>query len=103
MQIDFERNKYNDAYNEIRRFYKDYIQGEGSPYITFKDFKEIYPLWVFGLRAQKENFQSQPIQVKFKFRTGYDAVVDNYKATALVLTQKRVSVSSDGQRQFDII
>ena len=63
MQIDFERNKYNDAYNEVRRFYKDYIQGEGSPYITFKDFKELYPLWVFDLRAQKDNFQSQPIQV----------------------------------------
>ena len=34
-QVDFERNRYNEPYNEIRRFYKDYIKGEGSPYITF--------------------------------------------------------------------
>ena len=54
MQIDFDRNKYNESFNEVRRFYKDYIQGEGAPYITFKDYK-IYPLWVFDLRAQKDN------------------------------------------------
>ena len=102
-QVDFERNKYNEPYNEIRRFYKDYIKGEGSPYITFKDFKEIYNLWVFDLRAQKETPSPQPIQVNFKFRTGYDAVANNYQATALVLTQKIISVSSDGARQFDII
>ena len=102
-QVDFERNKYNEPYNENRRFYKDYIKGEGSPYKTFKDFKELYNLWVFDLRAQKDNPSAQPIQVNFKFRAGCDAVVANYQATALVLTQKIISVSSDGARQFDII
>ena len=102
-QVDFDRNKYNEPYNEIRRFYKDYIRGEGSPYITFKDYKELYNLWVFDLRAQKDNPSAQPIQVNFKFRAGYDAVANNYQATALVLTQKVVSVSSDGQRQFDLL
>ena len=102
-QIYFERNKYNEPYNEIRRFYKDYIKGEGSPYITFKDFKSLYNLWVFDLRARKDNPSAQPIQGNFKFRAGYDAVANNYQATALVLTQKIISVSSDGARQFDII
>ena len=101
-QVDFERNKYNEPYNEIRRFYKDYIKGEGSPYITFEDFKELYNLWVFDLRAQKDNPSAQPISINFKFRAGYDAVATNYQATAL-LTQKIISVSSDGSRQFDII
>ena len=102
-QVDFDRNKYNEPYNEIRRFYKDYIKGEGSPYITFKDFKELYNLWVFDLRAQKDNPSAQPISINFKFRAGYDAVANNYQATALVLTQKIISVSSDGARQFDLI
>ena len=101
--IDFDRNKYNDAYNEVRRFYKDYIKGEGSPYITFKEFKEIYNLWVFDLRAQKQNPSAQPIKVNFTFRAGFNATAGNYQAIALVLTQKIVSVSSDGQRQFDIL
>ena len=102
-QVDFTRNKYNEPYNEIRRFYKDYIKGEGSPYISFKDFKELYNLWVFDLRDQKDNPSSQPISVEFKFRVGYDVVTANYQATALILSQKIISVSSDGQRQFDII
>ena len=102
-QVDIDTNKYNEPYNEVRRFYKGYIQGEGAPYITFKDFKELYNLWVFDLRAQKDNPSAQPIQVNFKFRAGYDAVGNSYQATALVLTQKVSSVSSDGSRQFDLI
>ena len=94
---------YNEPYNEIRRFYKDYIKGEGSPNISFKDFKKLYNLWVFDLRNQKDNPSSQPISVDFKFRVGYDAVGADYQATALILSQKIISVSSDGQRQFDII
>ena len=102
-QVDFDRNMYNEPYNEIRRFYKDYIKGEGSPNISFKEFKELYNLWVFDLRNQKDNPSSQPISVDFKFRAGYDAVGADYQATALILSQKIISVSSDGQRQFDII
>ena len=102
-QVDFTRNDYNEVYNEIRRFYKDYIKGEGSPYISFKDFKELYNLWVFDLRNQKDSPSSQPISVEFKFRVGFDAVAADYQATALILAQKIISVSSDGQRQFDII
>ena len=98
-QVDFTRNDYNEVYNEIRRFYKDYIKGEGSPYISFKDSKGLYNLWVFDLRNQKNSPSSQPISVEFKFRVGFDAVAADYQATALILSQKITSVSSDGQRQ----
>ena len=102
-QVDFNRNKFNEPYKEVRRFYKDYIKGEGPPYITFKDFKELYNLCVFDLRAQKDNPSAQPIRLKFIFRTGIDVVANNYQAIALVLTQKIISVPSDGVRQFDVI
>ena len=102
-QVDFNRNKYNEPYNEIRRFYKDYIKGEGAPYLSFNDFKELYTLYVFDIRAQKDNPSAQPIRVNFKFRAGYDAVANNYQAVASTLTQKLIIVSSNGQRQFDII
>ena len=55
------------------------------------------------LRAQKDDPSSQPISVEFKFRVGYDAVDTNYPATALKFSQTIISLSSDGQRQFDII
>ena len=102
-QVHFDRNKYNEPYKEIRRFYKDYIKGEGSPYMIYKDFKELYNLWVFDLRADKDNPSAQPIIVKFKFRAGYDATAINYQAIALVSTQKIISVSSDSYRQLDVL
>ena len=102
-QIDYQRNKYNEPFNEVRRFYKDYINGEGAPYITFEDFKELYNLYVFDLRAQRGNPPAQPIRLNFKFKTGVDVSANDYQATALVLTQKVFSVSSDGFRPFDVI
>ena len=46
---------------------------------------------------------SQSVQAKFRFRRGYDAVGQNLQAIGLLLTQEIISVSSDGQRQFDIV
>ena len=102
-QIDFERNKYNDLYNEVRRFYKDFLHGEGSPYISIKDFKELYPFVIFDLRNQKDVVSSQSVQARFRFRAGYNAVDQNFQGIGLLITQKIISVSSDGQRQFDIV
>ena len=102
-QIGFQRNKYNEPYNEIRRFYKDYIKGERAPYISFKDFKVLYNLYVFDLRAQKDNLSAQPVRPAFKFCAGFNVIANNCQAVALVLTQKVISVSSGGVRMFDVI
>ena len=69
----------------------------------FKDFKELYPFIIFDLRANKDMVSSQSVQARFRFRAGYDAVGQNLQAIGLLLTQKIISVSSDGQRQFDIV
>ena len=79
-EVNFDRNEYNGCYNEVR-FLKDY---RGAPYITFRDFRELYNPWVFGLREQKNNPSAHPVQVNFKFRAIYDAVANNYQARAIV-------------------
>ena len=50
---------------------------------------------------QKNNIASQPIRLEFKFNTAID--VADYIAYALVLTPKLISISSDGQRHFDLL
>ena len=79
-----------------------------QPYITDDNFRTSnaaandigYNLYVFDIRYQKYFTNSQPIKVEFKF----DGVVPNdINAYALVLTNKLVSISSDGQRHFDLI
>ena len=47
-QVDFERNKYNDLFNEVKRFYKDFIQWRRSTiHYHYKDFEELYPFRYF--------------------------------------------------------
>ena len=58
---------------------------------------------IFDLRHQKDVGSSEGVEAKFRFRAGYDAVGSNLQAIGLLLTQKIISVSSDKQRQFDII
>ena len=59
-----------------------------------------YNLYVFHTRYQKNSTSSQPIKVEFKF----DGIVPNdVNGYALVLTNKLVSISSDGQRHFYLI
>ena len=59
-----------------------------------------YNSYVFDTRCRQEFTASQPNLVKFKF----DGVVPNdINGYTLVLTNKLVSTSSDGQRHFDLI
>ena len=68
-QVDFERNRYIVPYNEIRRFYNKYIKSKESPYITPKDFNELYNLRVFDLRAQ--NLILHQIHFQLKLNLGW--------------------------------
>ena len=78
-----------------------------QPFISDHDFRSFnngdnigYNLYVFDIRYQKNFESAQPIQVEFKFDGVVDAGIYGY---ALVLTNKRVSISSDGNRHFDLI
>ena len=59
-----------------------------------------YNLYVFDITYQQNFTASQPTKVEFKF----DGVVPNdINAYALVLMNKLIYKSSDGQRPFDLI
>ena len=59
-----------------------------------------YMLYVFVIRYQQNFTASQPFKVEFEF----DGVVPNdLNAHGLVLRNQLVSVSSDGQRHFNLI
>ena len=58
-----------------------------------------YNIYVFDIRYQKNFESAQPIKVEFKFDGVVPAGTYGY---ALVLTNKLISISSDGQRMFDL-
>ena len=99
----------------------DYCQGYGlikeafrgltkddilKPYISEDDFRSSnegndigYNIYVFDMRYQKNFENSQPVKVEFKFSENIAAGIYGY---ALVLTNRLASISSDGQRMFDL-
>ena len=77
-----------------------------KPFISDQDFEHSnegndlsYKLYVFDVRCQKDLESAQPIKVEFKFSENIPAGIFGYP---LVLTNKLVIISSDGQRHFDL-
>ena len=78
-----------------------------QPYISDHDFRSSndgdnigYNIYTFDIRYQKNFESAQPIKVEFRFDGVVQAGIYGY---ALVLTHKRISISSDGQRHSDLM
>ena len=102
IESDYDRDKYDQAYSEIENFY--HLHSECNllnPFIDLHKFRTNYNFYVFDLSKQKDQIASQPIRLEFKFSNQID--VADYIAYALVLTPKLRSISSDGQRHFDLL
>ena len=103
--LNYDDDDYNQGYGLIKEAFKALTKDDIlEPYISDKDFRSNndgnnigYKLYVFDIRYQKNVESAQPIKVEFKFSGNVDAGIYGY---ALVLTNRLVSISSDGQRMF---
>ena len=107
--FNYEDDDYSQGYHQIKEAFKALTNDEIlQPYISDDNFrtsnvaaKDIgYNLNVFDIRYQKKFTNSQPIKVEFIFDGFVPKDVNGY---ALVLTNKLISISSDGQRHFDLL
>ena len=107
--LNYDDDDYSQGYHQIKEVFRALTKDDIlQPYISEEDFRTSnvraadvgYNLYIFDIRYQKNFTNSQPIKVEFKI----DGVVpNNVNGYALVLTNKLVSLSSDGQRHFDLI
>ena len=106
--FNYDDDDYSQVYAQIKEAFRALSKDDVlKPYISDNDFRSTndgknigYNLYVFDIRYQK-NFESyQPRKVEFKFDGVVSAGTYGY---ALVLTNKLISISSDGQRPFDLI
>ena len=106
--LNYNDDDYNQGYGLIKQAFKDLTKDDIlESYISDKDFRSSndghkigYNLFVFDIRYQKNFESAQPIKVEFNFERVVAAGIYGY---ALVLTNKLISISSDGQPHFDII
>ena len=95
---------YEQIKNAFRVLTKDDVL---RPYISDNDFRSSidgndigYNLYVFDIRYQKNFESAQPVKVEFKFSQNIDAGIYGYP---LVLTNKLISISSDGQWMYHLV
>ena len=107
--LNYDDDDYSQGYHQVKEAFRALTKDDIlQPYVSDDNFRSSnvaandigYNLYVFDIRDQKNFTNSQPIKVEFKF----DGVVPNdINGYALVLTNKLISISSDGQRHFDLI
>ena len=107
--LNYADDDYSQGYHQYKEAFKALTKDDIlQPYISEEDFRSSnaaandvgYNLYVFDIRYQKNYTASQPIKVEFKFDGVVHIKVNGY---AQVLTNRLVSISSDGQRHFDLI
>ena len=106
--LNYDDDDYNQGFGQIKEAFRALTKNDIlQPYISDHGFRSSnfnndigYKLYVFDIRYQKNFENSQPIKVEFKFDGVIPAVIYGY---ALVLTNKKISISSNGQRDFDLI
>ena len=106
--LNYDDDDYSQGYGLIKEAFKALTEDDIlQPYISEDDFRSSneghnigYNIYAFDIRYQKNFENAQPVKVEFKFSENINAGVYAY---ALVLTNKLISISSDGQRMFDLI
>ena len=107
--LNYDDDDYSQGYHQIKEAFRALTKDDIlQPYNSEADFRRSnvtvndigYNLYVFDVRYQKSFTNSQPIKVEFKFEGVIPNDINGY---ALVLTNKLVSISIDGQRHFDLI
>ena len=105
--LNYNDDDYSQGYGQIIEAYKALTKDNLlQQYISEHDFRSSndgnnigYNVYAFDIRYQKNFESSQPIKVEVKFDGVVPAGIYGY---ALVLANRLISISSDGQRMFDL-
>ena len=106
--LNYDDDDYSQGYGQIKEAFRALTKDDLlQPYISEDDFRSSnngndigYNIYAFDIRYQKNFENAQPVKVEFKFSENINAGIYGY---ALVLTTRLVSITSDGQRMFDLI
>ena len=105
--LNYNDGDYSQGYVQIKEAFKALTKDDIlQPYISEDDFRSSnegdnigYNIHCFDVRYQKNYESGQSVKVEFKFDGVIPAGIYGY---ALVLTNRLVRISSDGQRMFDL-
>ena len=105
--LNYNDDDYSQGYGQIKEAFKVLTKDDIlQPYISVDDFRSSndgvdngYNIHCFDIRYQKSYGSGQSVKVEFEFDGVISGGIYGY---ALVLTNRIISISSDGQRMFDL-
>ena len=105
--LNYNDNDDSQGYGQNKEAFKALTKDNIlQAYISEQDFRSSnddndigYNIYAFDIRYQKNFESSQPIKVEYKIDGVVPAGIYGY---ALVLTNRLIGISSDGQRVFDL-
>jgi len=98
--INFTQQKFSRVYGDAAAFRTKFCNVEeliSSPNITPADYKELFPMFVFGVTKQSEKLKNSVIDVQTKAQFSAN-VAANTEAFAVVISDKSLIFQSDGQK-----
>ena len=106
--LKYDDDDYSQGYGQIKEAFKAVTKDNIiQPYISENNFRSDnngnnigYNIHVFDIRYQKNYQFGQSVKVEFKLDKIVPSGVYGY---ALVLTNRLVTISSDGQRMLDLV
>ena len=106
--LNYDDDDYSQGYGMVKEAFKALTKDNIlQPYISEDDFRSDkngnnigYNIHVFDIRYQKNYQSGQSVKIEFKLDKVVPAGVYGY---ALVLTNRLVSISSDGDRMLDLV
>lgn len=100
LDIDYENNRYVTGYQMLTDFYK-HVMGRESCTVRLRYFKTHYPVLVFDISRQSERLKDTASDIRIKAQFGTN-IPNNTYAYALVLSDREISMQSDGDRMHII-
>ena len=105
--LNYDNDDCSQGYGLIKEAFKAITKDDIlQPYISEDDFRSSnegnnigYNIYAFDIRYQKNFENAQPVKLEFKFSENINAGIYGF---ALVFTNRLVSITSDGQRMFDL-
>ena len=93
----FSENYYLDQYRDLKSFYQEYVGEElMSPFISYTDMKNKYPIQVIDLRHQIDHITPKKIQLFEEYKN--DPVNANKRSYVILISNKHIEMISDGNK-----
>ena len=95
----YAENDYIDHYRDLKLFYKEYVGEELlSPFVSYTDMKNKYPIQVIDLRYQADHITPKKIQLFEEYR----AARDNAGLYVILIRRREIEFISNGNKLIEV-